>query len=165
MPKKAKSKKKTSRNVGNDKKHIRIGAKTANGDIDIKQHTIVNITPTENPKYSISQYYKHPGCTSQLKKAGLTNFNNFYNFMFNAYKIFLYCCDDSFEGERPSAEKLENGLYQYPQQRIAHEIIDAKLFWLKILPYHEIKIFYNSNGLKFENGTYIEEDEILNAMK
>jgi SAM-dependent methyltransferase len=89
MPKKTKSKKKTTRNGGNDKnkkKHIRIGAKTANGDIDIKQHTVVNITPTENSKYSTSQYYKNPGCISQLKKAGLNNFNDFYDFMFNAYK-------------------------------------------------------------------------------
>lgn len=86
-------------------------------------------------------------------------------YMFNASKIFLYCCDDSFAGERPGAELLENGLYQYPQQRVAHELIDAKLFWLKYLPYQEISIMYNSNGLKFENATYIEEDEIINALK
>ena len=72
---------------------------------------------------------------------------------------------DSFAGERPGAELLENGLYQYPQQRVAHELIDAKLFWLKYLPYQEISIMYNSNGLKFENATYIEEDEIINALK
>ena len=114
------------------------------------------------------------GYTSKYAKETDTQIDDYRNpicaaiqlaFMFNAYKIFLYCCDDSFEGERPSAEKLENGLYQYPQQRIAHEIIDANLFWLKMLPYQEIKIFYNSNGLKFENATYIEEDEILNVMK
>ena len=65
---------------------VHIGAKTADGDIDTKQHTVANMTPTENTKYGISQYYKHPGCTSRLKKLGLTNLSDFYNFMFNEYK-------------------------------------------------------------------------------
>ena len=86
-------------------------------------------------------------------------------YLFNAYKIFLLGCDDSFEGERPGSEKLENGLYQYPQQRIAHELIDSKLFWIKNLPYQEIQIYNNSSGLKYENATYIEESEIINALK
>lgn len=86
-------------------------------------------------------------------------------YMFNPQKIFLLGCDDSFENERPSAEKLDNGLYQYPQQRTAHELIDAKLFWIKTLVYQEINLYYNSHGLKFENATYIDEEEILNILK
>lgn len=86
-------------------------------------------------------------------------------YMFNPQKIFLLGCDDSFDNERPGAEKLENGLYQYPQQRTAHELIDAKLFWIKTLVYQEINLYYNSNGLKFENATYIDEEEILSILK
>ena len=86
-------------------------------------------------------------------------------YSFNAEKIMLYCCDDSFEGQRPGAEKLENGLYQYPQHNIAHEMIDAKMFWLKNLPYQEIKLFYHSSGPRYENATYIEEEEIFEVMR
>ena len=55
-------------------------------------------------------------------------------------KICLFCCDDSFETFRDGSEKLENGLYQYPQQRTAHGLIDG-LFFLPIEILQKTSIF------------------------
>lgn len=77
-----------------------------------------------------------------------------------ASKIVLLCCDDSFEGERPGSERLPNGLYQYPQHNVAHQLIDAKMFWLRNLRYEEIQTFYHSSGPTFEHATYIDLEKI-----
>lgn len=81
-------------------------------------------------------------------------------YIFGASKIILFCCDDSFSGERPGSEKLENGLYQYPQQRIAHELIDNKMFWLHNEEYSITEAFHHDSGSSFENATYISEEEL-----
>jgi len=80
---------------------------------------------------------------------------------FGAEKIVLFCCDDSFDQERPGAEKLHNGLWHYPQQNIAHGLIDANMHWLQSMKYTEIEIKDHSNGPLYENAAYIEEDEIV----
>lgn len=82
-----------------------------------------------------------------------------FSFKFGASKIILFCCDDSFQGERPGSEKLENGLHQYPQQQIAHELIDAKMFWLNKMKYQEIEVFDHSSGATYQNATYIESED------
>lgn len=74
-----------------------------------------------------------------------------------AKKILLFCCDDSFEDERPNAIRMENGLYQYPQQIMCQNIIDKQLYWLKN---NEIKIFDHSSGINYENAEYINADQI-----
>lgn len=84
-----------------------------------------------------------------------------FSFLFGSSKVFLFCCDDSFSGERPAAEKLENGLYQYPQQKIAHDLIDAKMYWLNKIKYQEIDIFDHSSGSVYNNATYISEEQFL----
>ena len=82
-----------------------------------------------------------------------------FSFLFGASKVTLFCCDDSFSGERPGSEKLHNELYQYPQQQIAHDLIDAKMFWLNKVKYQEIEIFDHSSGAVYQNATYIESEE------
>lgn len=82
-------------------------------------------------------------------------------YQFGAEKILLLCCDDSFDQERPGAEKLENGLWQYPQQNIAHSTVDGNLYWLKSMPYTEIETKDHSSGPIYENAAYIQEDEVL----
>lgn len=79
---------------------------------------------------------------------------------FRAHKIFLLCCDESFEQERPSAEKLANGLYTYPQQIRAHEVVDANLYWLKNHEYFKIDIGHFSHGPDYDNAEYIALEEI-----
>jgi hypothetical protein len=67
------------------------------------------------------------------------------------------CVDDSFADERPSAEKLENGLWTYPQQLISHRLIDANLYWLSK---KEVQITHHSSGPKFNHAAYIQEEGI-----
>jgi hypothetical protein len=78
-------------------------------------------------------------------------------YRFGVEKLFLLCCDDSVDQERPGTVKLENNLFCYPQQIVSNNLIDANLFWLKN---KEIKIGYNGNGPKLDNATYIELDYI-----
>jgi len=77
-------------------------------------------------------------------------------YKFKAIKILLFCCDDSFEDERPASEKLDNGLWRYPQQKITHGIIDSMCYWLKL---KKIKIADHSSDAKYLNATYINRDE------
>lgn len=76
---------------------------------------------------------------------------------FGAKKILLFCCDDSFVDERPAAEKLDNGLWQYPQQQISHDVIDVNAYWLK---QEGIEIYDHSSGANYNNVTYIKEETV-----
>jgi len=115
---------------------------------------IYKYTPVPQENYGYSKQnilykiddYRNPICAS----IGLT-------YRFNVKKLLLFCCDESFENERPGAEKLENGLWHYPQHGMLHNIIDANLHWLKTAG---TKIGNCSSGLKFKNATYIPEEEI-----
>lgn len=78
-----------------------------------------------------------------------------------ASKILLFCCDESFEDERPGAIRMENGLYQYPQQILSQKIIDKQLFWLKMAG---VEIFDFSKGIKYENAQYIDNEEKLKTI-
>lgn len=82
-------------------------------------------------------------------------------YRFYVEKLLLFCCDDSFAEERPGAEKLYNNLWQYPQQNLAHQLIDSSLYWLKNSAYNEIKIANHSSGALYENAAYINEEEII----
>jgi len=77
---------------------------------------------------------------------------------FNVEKLLLFCCDDSFEDERPGAVQLENGLWSYPQQLMSQRTIDANLHWLKE---HGVKIGNYSSGAKMKNATYISEEDVI----
>jgi len=61
--------------------------------------------------------YRNPICASISLAAKM-----------GAKKIALLCCDESFEDDRPGAIKMENGLFQYPQQIKCQKIIDRQLF-------------------------------------
>lgn len=102
----------------------------------------------EKIKYQIDDY-RNPVCAALH-----------LSYHFGAEKVLLFCCDDSFEQERPGAEKLYNDLWQYPQQNIAHGLIDASTYWLKSMKYSETDIKDHSAGPLYENAAYIGEDEI-----
>jgi len=111
--------------------------------------------------------------SSKFSKESRQNIDDYRNsicaaihcaYLFGASKVILFCCDDSFSGERPGSEKLENGLYQYPQQRIAHELIDAKLFWMHNEVYQEIETFHHDSGLNYENASNIEENNLKDLL-
>lgn len=82
-------------------------------------------------------------------------------YKFGAEKICLLCCDDSFETFREGSEKLENGLFQYPQQNIAHGLIDGIFYWLKNHEYYDFEIADCSSGKEYKFATYIKEEDIL----
>jgi hypothetical protein len=69
-----------------------------------------------------------------------------------AQKLLLFCCDDSFDKERPASIKLDNGLWSYPAQLKAQNIIDAQLGWLTK---SGIEVASHSSGLKYSNAAYI----------
>ncbi len=77
-------------------------------------------------------------------------------YKFGIQQLFLLCTDDSFADERPGAERINN-MWTYPQHIMSHNIIDANLYWLSK---KEIKIGYCSNGPKFTNAAYIQEEDI-----
>lgn len=104
------------------------------------------------PKSNETNYriddYRNPICAA----IGLS-------YQFDAKKILLVCCDDVFDIERPGSEKLPNGLYQYPQQRISHDLIGGNLFWLKIAK-PDLSVGNASAGLEYKLAAYIEGDGI-----
>lgn len=73
-------------------------------------------------------------------------------------KLALFCCDDSFEDERPGSIKMENGLYQYPQQIMSQKIIDKQLYWLSQAG---VQIADCSSGIKYENAEYINIENLV----
>ena len=83
-------------------------------------------------------------------------------YKFGVQKLALFCCDNSFKDNRPSAERLESGFWTYPQQRISHELIDANLYWLST---QNVKICEHTNDYKFTNATYIKEEDIIGFFK
>lgn len=111
-------------------------------------------TPDENYESPVEYYdrkiddYRNPICAA-ISLA----------YTFQAKKILLYCCDDSFKESRPGSMQLENGLYCYPQHLISKNIVDAMFYWLKQA---EIKIGDCSSGGNYTNIPYIPETEVLN---
>jgi hypothetical protein len=105
-------------------------------------------------KSSIEKYciddYRNPICAA----IGLA-------FQFGVEKLMLFCCDDSFNEERPAAEKLKNDLWTYPQHIISHDIIDANLYWLSHQEDVEVKICDYSSGPDYINANYISEECLI----
>lgn len=81
------------------------------------------------------------------------------SYLMKARKILLFCCDNSFADERPGADRLENGLWSYPQQQVSNRIIDTMAYWLKT---KEITISDYSSGAKYEHVPYIDEERLSN---
>jgi hypothetical protein len=79
-------------------------------------------------------------------------------YRFGGQKVMLFCCDDAFEGDRPGAERLENGLYTYPQHLQGQRIIDGGLFWLS---HAKIDVADFSSGPKFRNAAYISDEKAM----
>ena len=116
---------------------------------------IYRYTPVPQQDYSYSKNdviykiddYRNPICAT----IGLS-------YRFKVQKLLLFCCDEAFENERPGAERLENGLWHYPQHKMAHDIVDANLYWLKKAG---VQIVNHSSGLNFNNASYISEEDIV----
>lgn len=106
-----------------------------------------NGTDSKEIEYQIDDY-RNPICAA---------INLAYKF--GVERLALCCCDDAFEGERVGAEKLHNGLWIYPPQRIAHGLIDGSLYWLRH-GRQEIFTADCSSGPLYENAEYIDQDKL-----
>lgn len=76
-------------------------------------------------------------------------------YKFGVEKLVLLCCDNSFIDKRPSTEKLDNGLWMYPQHRIAHGLIEGNLYWLTHQKHKKIYAANCSDGLEYKEIQHI----------
>jgi hypothetical protein len=77
-------------------------------------------------------------------------------------KISLFCCDESFSEDRPGAEKMKNGLFQYPQQIKSQKIIDSQLYWARS---SGVEVVDSSSGAEYSNAAYINSDNLASFFK
>lgn len=90
--------------------------------------------------------YRNPICAALI--------NCYYG---NAKNIYLMSCSDGYK-ENKNGAILKNNMYQYPQQILADEIINANIFWfMKNKP--ETKIKYFGIDKSFYYASYINEEE------
>jgi hypothetical protein len=73
-----------------------------------------------------------------------------------AQKVMLLSCDEAFTEKKDGAAQLTNGLYSYPQQIMAHDLIDASFYWLNK---RGVKTANYSDGPENKHATYITTDE------
>lgn len=68
-------------------------------------------------------------------------------YKFGVKQLCLFCCDYSMKEYRNGTVKLDNGLYFYPHQKNAFDVVEAKLYWLNNIG---IKIADCSSGPKYD---------------
>jgi hypothetical protein len=78
-------------------------------------------------------------------------------FRFKVQKVLLFCCDEGSVTERPGMVSGDKGLWAYPQQVLAHKLIDGNLHWLAKAG---VKIGHYPDVLTYANSKQVSEDEI-----
>jgi hypothetical protein len=91
--------------------------------------------------------YRNPICAALV--------NCYYG---NAKNIFLMSCSEGYK-ENKNGSILKNEVYQYPQQILADQIVDANIFWIK-KNNPEINVNYFGINKSFKFARYIIEDEL-----
>lgn len=123
--------------------------------------------------YKGNKYLYNP--TPNLNYSGLYNFNNKVDdyrnticasldlsFKFNASKVFLFCCDESFKDSRSGSVSVENNLHCYPQQLLSNSIIGHMCYWLKN---KKVEIYnYSSGGIINNTIRLTNDEEFLNEL-
>lgn len=79
--------------------------------------------------------------------------------IFKSEKICLLCCDDVLKEKRIEAEKMGD-FWIFPQQKAAHEVIDANVFWLNKNSRLDVSVIYNSCAMPFVNAKFCEKNKI-----
>ena len=67
-------------------------------------------------------------------------------------------CSEGYK-ENKNGSILKNEVYQYPQQILADQIVDANIFWIK-KNNPEINVNYFGINKSFKFARYISEDEL-----
>lgn len=104
-------------------------------------------SPTKSDYSNYIDDYRNPICAALV--------NCFYG---NAKNIFLMSCSEGFN-ENKNGSILVGGVYQYPQQIIADQIINNNIFWIKKNK-PETNINYFGINKSFNFAKYITEEEL-----
>ncbi len=78
-------------------------------------------------------------------------------YKFGVKKLLLVSTLEMYDAERPGSEFAKKGLWIYPQQRMAHSLIDANLYWLKKA---KIDVSYLDTDLDYDFATYINVNDL-----
>lgn len=73
-------------------------------------------------------------------------------YKFKVKKLMLMSTLEMYQDERAGTIPVKDGLWTYPQQKMAHDLIDANLYWMKKA---KIDVGYTNSGLDYEFATYI----------
>ncbi len=76
---------------------------------------------------------------------------------FKAKKILLMSTLEMYKDDRAGTEVAKDGLWIYPQQKVAHDLINHNLYWLKK---EKINVSYTDNELDYEFATYIKSGDL-----
>ena len=87
--------------------------------------------------------YRNPICASIV-----------LSYYFGVEKLLLFCCDEMYNEQKDGTIKVGEH-YMFPQQQLAHEIIDANLYWLKNKEENPVKTAYFGDT-DYVNAQYIE---------
>lgn len=112
------------------------------------------------PNYNFSSLFNHKNKLDDYRNIICSALD--FSYKLKAQKIFLFCCDESFDKEKPGCLKLDNNLYCYPQQLLSEQIIGNMCYWLKN---KKIEIYNYSSGAAINNTMHLKnDDEFLNAV-
>lgn len=96
--------------------------------------------------------YRNPICAC----IGLANY-------FKVDKLYLAFCSHAFKEYRDGTIKLGDGLYQYPQQRLADQVVDGNLFWLNATK-PNMQIYHTGIKNSFMFSRYLSKDLFQKAL-
>lgn len=95
--------------------------------------------------------YRNPVCAA----VGLS-------YKFGVQKLLLLCCDSVYAEQKPATLGLPNGFWIYPQQKVAHDLIDGNLYWLKNAG---VGVGWCSDGPEYKHGQMIKEEDMVNFFR
>jgi hypothetical protein len=84
-------------------------------------------------------------------------------YAFKIRNLYLAYCSHAFKEHRAGTSELQSGVFQYPQQKLADEIVDANLFWFKAnIP--QIQIFHTGLKNSFKFARYLDKELFQKAL-
>lgn len=96
--------------------------------------------------------YRNPICAC----IGLANY-------FNVEKLYLAFCSHAFKEYREGTIKIGSGVFQYPQQRLADQVVDGNLFWLNAAR-PNMQIYHTGIKKSFMFSKYLSKDLFQKAL-
>ena len=123
--------------------------------LDIYKGLLYVYSPTNGTSYSgitkeeynfLIDDYRNPICAA----IGLS-------YKYGVKKMLLMSTLEMYEKERPGSDIVKDGFWMYPQQKMAHALIDANLYWMKKA---KIDVNYTDTEPDYEFATYINSGDI-----